>query len=465
MADKKLYLEAFHDKGRLKIGVYSSGDVVSSYEDITSLPMARLDEHCRETVATLNRAARTGGGAAGVLESLKVMGRILGDELLSPNIKVHIRQAEASHLIVRADDQLIHIPWELVCLDDEFLCQRFSMGRLVKTREQIAHTPPRAMGKPCSAWILTHAGTDLVNADSEGLGICKEMDKLNQETDCIEASLDTDVIAREVQEKIRDYDLVHFAGHAEHHTGSPGESGWKLVDGLFTAQDTYKMAGGPPMPALVFSNACQSARSVEGEWGGESNGDSFGMAKAFMLAGVRHYIGTFWEMPDEPSSKFAIQFYKHFLNGATIGESVKLARLKLMDEYGPDIVCWASYLLYGDPSISYFEPADLRLIHETKNGERVYPVPLSGELLAGRRKTNDVVVDKPMVSRLHFTVNRDGGNTVLNVLSRNGIKIAGEFFRGELQLDAPLRFELWGEWFRLEGISLHEEEKPTVYLR
>jgi len=76
----------------------------------------------------------------------------------------------------------------------------------------------------------------------------------------------------------------------------------------------------------------------------------------------------------------------------------------------------------------------------------------------------DVVVDKPTVSRKHLSIYREGGHAVLEVIGQNGIELEGEIFRGRLSVTSLLRFELWGDWFRLEGLSLHEEEKPTTYI-
>jgi len=56
---------------------------------------------------------------------------------------------------------------------------------------------------------------------------------------------------------------------------------------------------------------------------------------------------------DEPGSLFSIRFYEYLLSGKTIGEAVKLSRLDLIEEYGPD-TCWASYILYGNPTTRYF---------------------------------------------------------------------------------------------------------------
>ena len=115
------------------------------------------------------------------------------------------------------------------------------------------------------------------------------------------------------------------------------------------------MAGTAAMPALIFSNACQSARTEEWAVQEYFQDQIFGLANAFILAGVKHYVGTFWEILDEPSSHFALEFYKNVLSGKTVGEAVRLARLALINKYGEETIVWASYLLYGDPTSNYME--------------------------------------------------------------------------------------------------------------
>jgi len=165
-------------------------------------------------------------------------------------------------------------------------------------------------------WILANPGADLPSALSEGLSIFRQTRQTNREQAVINASLDSDIRPDRLRLKIKDYDILHFAGHADYVPRDPGSSGWKLTDGLFRADDVYKMAGGSPMPSLVFSNACQSARTEEWEEAGPAmERGSFGLANAFLFSGVRHYLGTFWEIMDEPSSHFALEFYRHLFSG------------------------------------------------------------------------------------------------------------------------------------------------------
>ncbi len=352
---RTLCLEATLEKGRLKISIHKPDDVIWSYEDIPA-PMDRIETRCRKMIETLNRATGEGSTCGSdVLTKLKAVGRMLSDELLTQDIKKDLKKTRANYLILRLDDHLVHIPWELLCVGEGFLCQRFNMGRLVRTRQKTAQSSHRNLSRPLKMWILSNPSGDLASAGLEGLEICRCMDRMNQEKTVVDASLDSDVTHDEIRENIRNYDFVHFAGHADYDSQNPGESGWKLAGGNLTARDIYKMAGGSAMPALVFSNACQSARTEAWKWKKNVKDDSFGLANAFMLAGVRHYVGTFWEILDEPSSRFAFEFYEHLLSGRTVGEAVRLSRAVLIREYGPDFIGWASYLLYGDPTLGYFD--------------------------------------------------------------------------------------------------------------
>ena len=101
---------------------------------------------------------------------------------------------------------------------------------------------------------------------------------------------------------LKDYDVVHFAGHADYVAAAPGQSGWTLADGKLTADEIVKLGGGRPMPMVVFGNACQSGHTTA--WDGDTTA-VFGLANAFLTAGVRHYLGTQWEMVDGQSALFA----------------------------------------------------------------------------------------------------------------------------------------------------------------
>ncbi len=153
---------------------------------------------------------------------------------------------------------------------------------------------------------------------------------------------------------MRNFDIVHYAGHAVHNSREPEKSGWVLKDGKLSAEEVMNLIGSMPMPSLVFSNACQSGQTEEWKIGEDYEDKIFGLANAFLLSGVQHYIGTFWEIPDEAGSFFALNFYKNLAKGVPVGEAMRKARMALINTYGEDTIVWASYMLYGDPTSTYF---------------------------------------------------------------------------------------------------------------
>ena len=352
-----LYLEVARVADRLKISAYEQflgeAGTVRHYEEIP-IPIDTIDSRCREIADTLNKANRRGRVSRDILVKFREIGQIFFDDLFTYNAKESVRKTSAEHLILNLDDTLVHIPWELLHDGKQFLCQRFSMGRLVRTKQNVpGNGRARKLARPLKMLILADPGGDLNGAYSEGTQL---RDYIDQQWDTVNVSLRTqDITSDFIREKIRNYDFAHYAGHSDYDRENPAESGWRLNQGRFRAQEIMKMAGTGIMPSLIFSNACQSARTEGWEIKESFHDEIFGLANAFVLAGVKHYVGTFWEILDEPSRRFALEFYKHLLSGESVGEAVRHARLTLIQEYGEETIVWASYLLYGDPTFNYMD--------------------------------------------------------------------------------------------------------------
>ena len=376
MNNNTVYLEASGGGDILNVGIISKpDDAISQYKAIPVF-LSKIVNRCLDMIEFLNNAGRKGGQGQRVSERLREMGQMLSNELLTPDLREKLSRSNAEYLILKLDDHLVHIPWELLYVSRGFLCERFKVGRLVKTRQEISESEDRRISAPMKMWIIANPRNDLASADEEGENICDDMDMMNQdhETALVDTYLDSAITPDAVKDRLKTYDFVHFAGHADFVPHEPGQSGWRVSDGIFKADDVHKMMGGPAMPALVFSNACQSARTEA--W---KDSGAFGLANAFMLAGVKHYIGTGWDIMDEPSSRFAQNFYKHLLSGKTTGEAVHQSRQDLIAD--GDEICWASYLLYGDPRAAYFDP---------KNSPEQFNVPAEKEksVSVGTKKNN-----------------------------------------------------------------------------
>jgi class 3 adenylate cyclase len=364
-------LEVSRSGKKLKVSGFSRAEgeekPVKSYREI-DFNEEKIKEYTKGIISLLNRSNKRGKIGGDLLVKLKDYGRLMFDDLIPINVKDILTATDKKNLMISMDDQLVSIPWELLFDGKDFLCQRFSIGRSVSTKQQVS-SAVRALGRPLKMQLLTDPGGDLKASYQEGIEV---KNGIGMYDDLINISLkSTDIRTDYVKSKIRNFDIVHYAGHAEHNAESPEKSGWMLRDGKLSAEEIISMTGAMPMPSLVFSNACQTGQT--GEWKLEEDCEDriFGLANAFLLSGVQHYIGTFWEIPDEAGSYFATHFYQSIVQGVTIGEAMRLARMALINKYGEDTIVWASYMLYGDPTTLYIhEGMDERKTEEAKKPPR-----------------------------------------------------------------------------------------------
>jgi len=328
--DQELSMSLFAQEGSSPTVRHYSQRMVSA---------AEIDKLCVEVSRALNRSQKPSNASLGGGDFFKNTGQLLWDHLLTRQVKESLRAFSGKGLVLSLDEELIHIPWELLYTGEDFLCLKFRMGRLIKSRQQYGQTNYRAFSGSKKMLVLANPTDDLKSAYSEGLLIKNKFDRKRKDISIDFKSTYIDKLY--VKKNLNDYDIVHFAGHCEFDKNNLKKSGWVLSDGIFNSHDITALGEGRTLPSLVFSNACLSA-------------DSHNLAPAFLFSGVRHYLGTIWRISDPVGLDFAQSFYTHLINGRAIGECVRLARMKLIRDYGAGGLTWASYLLYGDPDLVMF---------------------------------------------------------------------------------------------------------------
>ncbi|MEW6109632.1 MAG: CHAT domain-containing protein [Nitrospirota bacterium] len=350
-------LDIYRAGETIRISAYektlAAEQTLKHYEE-RKISFVEIEKLCKDTVVLLNRANKRGEMAPGVLDDLKKVGQTLYDELLTAKAKNLLRSTSSDYLVLYMDDQLVHIPWELLFDGEEFLCLKFSVGRIVSTKQSAGNVERRKINNPPKMLIIADPQGNLEAAYKEGIRIRDEFGNLEGIINVNLAGIKVET--QYIKKNIRDFDIVHYAGHADYNPMEPSQSGWLLHDGRWTAADIVKMTSSS-MPALVFSNACHSGRTEEWHIREGFESEIYGLANAFLLSGVTHYIGTFWEILDSPSSLFAIELYKTLGKNCSIGESVRLARQHLIARFGKHNIIWASYMLYGDPAYKIFKKA------------------------------------------------------------------------------------------------------------
>ncbi len=300
----------------------------------------RVSQVAGDVLEVLQRGNRTHRLTEENIQQLRLAGEELARRLLPSPILSEIKKSMGS-LTLELDAELLWIPWELLYDGEQFLCRRFDMGRLVRTSMPLRSGTRRSSpGSPMRLLILTaNPAGDLPQAEREGMEILTDLDK----NPTILARVLAEPKVEQVRREFKDHDMVHFAGHVDILDQGWG---WRLMDGHLADTEAASMGAGRPMPMLVFSNGCHSGRFA----GTQDN--LFGPAQAFLMAGVRHYIGTFWELVDGQGAQFARHFYLDLSRGATMGAAVRNARNRVIAESGEAELAWAAYVLYGNPEHS-----------------------------------------------------------------------------------------------------------------
>ncbi len=349
----------------------------SPLKTISTVPFdsSRIARLNSEIVNIINRASRKRLLDEDSVVELKKNAGLLYDMLLSRQIKSRLSSLKAVYpalstierfseerkggvnLILSLDESLIGIPWELLFDGKDFLCLKFNLGRNIHTQKSEIQPRYRSIPAKPKMLILANPTGDLKSAYQEGLHIKTSLTKKGKISVDFKAQ---DIDGDYVRKNLRDYDIIHFAGHCEYDSKNPRESGWVLSDGWVSAREFLTLGENVALPSIVFANACESARAADNILDAHAQIDVYGLAQAFLFTGVRHYIGTFWRIEDNFSWEFAEEFYNQVVSSRSIGAAVRLARQRLIGKHGISAIAWAGYVFYGDPAFSLFAPPSVR---------------------------------------------------------------------------------------------------------
>lgn len=355
-AEGTLFLEVENHGESFSMGLFGQDESASTLRHYNQhkISFVELDILCREISFLVNKINKNKNPEQTLVKGLKKNGQMLWDFLLSRPIKDKLCQRHSQNLVLLIDESLVHVPWELLYDGSNFLCVNYNLGRSIRTRQQQYPLATRSFGDIIRMLVLSDPTGDLKSSYSEGIQIRNQFDIKRAR---IHIDVKSSAVSRlYVKKNMCDYDIVHFAGHCEYDHNRPEHTGWVLEDGRFTSGDIHTLGQSMPLPSLVFSNACYSAKVSPESGDLEFKERNFSLASAFLFSGVRHYIGSIRRLDDESSLLFAREFYHQIISGKSIGEGVRLARLRLIRELGISNISWASYVLYGDPNFILFKP-------------------------------------------------------------------------------------------------------------
>lgn len=349
---------SFHVQGEEVVGAIEAG-ALSFKRSVPHAP-ERIRELTNELMVVLGRGGRKHNLSAAHLRRLEEVGGQLSHELVHPELAARLPAGDEA-VFLQLDESLVAVPWELLHDGESFWCHRYDLGRAVQTPQTMVSKAASLPSMPLKMLVVcADPRGDLPQVMSEGEALIERFDA----TKMVDTTLLVDPTVEQVRRQLMRYDIVHFAGHADHDPLTPEQSGWHLADGKLTAAQIVSMGGARTMPFLVFANACNSTQT--GEWApvwsnqDPSNLPVYGLANAFLLAGVRLYVGTQQEVVDGQSENLASAFYEALARGAGAGQAMRVARREVVREQGEEAMAWASYVLYGDPALTPLRPSEFR---------------------------------------------------------------------------------------------------------
>lgn len=346
-----LVLEISKLEKTLKTSVFEKEELASTIRNYTQSAPAwpEIDKLCSEVISLLNKSR---GPDSTRLDNLKKTGQLLWEQLLGRGAKERLKKTQKQYLLFSLDEELIRIPWELLYTGEDFLCLRFNTARLIRTKEQTQRPKYRSLNNSSRMLILADPSGDLKSAYQEGIYI---KNRFGRETGRIKIDFKSTLIdTLYVKKTLRDYDIVHFAGHCQYQPDNPRDSGWLLSNGTLKPQDILAIAETSPLPSLVFSNACHSAEENPDLIDADYQEKAYSLASAFLFSGTKIYIGAIQKIEDPSSLAFAKEFYSRLIRGNPVGQALRLSRLKLIEQNGPSSLSWANYILYGDANFLLF---------------------------------------------------------------------------------------------------------------
>jgi CHAT domain-containing protein len=149
------------------------------------------------------------------------------------------------------------------------------------------------------------------------------------------------------RQPLHEYRVLHFAVHGIVSTKFPERSALVLRpsgsdDGLFQAREILAVR---LTADLVTLSACETGTgTVHGQEGVAS------LVRPFLAAGARAVVANLWTADDRFSLTLMREFYRQLGTGVDIGEALRQAKLRMVQQFGPNGVpsLWSGVLVYGD---------------------------------------------------------------------------------------------------------------------
>jgi hypothetical protein len=265
-------------------------------------------------------------------------------EHLPAGIQRDLLWADTIHYSPGNYGSMDEFPFELVYCEDDYIGLKKSIVRVLSVDHLLQSLTVNRINKKPSGKALLVRADDVAGVNKLPYAV-QELQSIKQyltKTGYEVTEAHKPPAAALIAKLNNGVDVFHYTGHSE-----ADEKGEYLV--LNDTEDLraieLKQVRQSPAPATVLSS-CFAGRTRQFITGGQQ-----GMAVTLLDTGAPAIVAATYEVPDQMGMLFSEAFYKN-MAGNSLGQ-VLLAVRKALHKKGVNPVCWSSYLLIGQPDISF----------------------------------------------------------------------------------------------------------------
>ncbi len=249
-------------------------------------------------------------------------------------------------LYISSGGLLAGIPFDILLPDDAMKASQEELNdHYLINRTNISRVPSATYGLRLANWKSTASTAIFIAPDYLDKSLQSSLEEAADASAILDGHLMTGNISTiDFEECLRDYDIIHFAGHSYGHDSDPDSTYLLLGEGHDTLFLSSMLAGESRAKLAVLSS-CLSARGVQQFEG------RLGLTYAFAFMGTPNIISSMWEVPDRESGDIFSRFYEHMSEGISSTESLRRAKLEYLDQSalpGKHPYYWAGWTVNGN---------------------------------------------------------------------------------------------------------------------
>ncbi|MBL7109428.1 MAG: CHAT domain-containing protein [Candidatus Marinimicrobia bacterium] len=322
---------------------FQEDDARSAFKEYQSVDFSLLNPYFDILLEQIPQEYLQNGSSVEQYQKLKDKSLSLFQILFS-DIGDRIRECSNTkspkNLQIVIDEEIAHIPFEILHSGENFLWEGFIINRQIATssfnqsqtnKEDLISSTISLVGNPSEdSEIDSSIRTELLDLN----------EILDDVTEVNGPHFGREINQYHLTEILNTSDIFHFSGHFR--VNENRQTGWELADNqFFTTSHIHKMR---KVPRFIFSNTC-----------GEQNGISTnGFIREFLNSGVQTYLTAIGKVPTDEAGFFSKEFYRSLIKGKTVGESVYHSKKELVKRYGISNLAWMFFALYGNGSLTLF---------------------------------------------------------------------------------------------------------------